>query len=80
VPAREDVIAVESGIRKDPELWVGPGVKLKSRGVQEELLNSGNARNQKIIKILTLKCLKRGSRQAQSGFFESLATHMAAWA
>jgi hypothetical protein len=32
--------------------------KLKAEEVQEELLNSGNARNQKIVKILAPKCLE----------------------
>ncbi|HUU80954.1 MAG TPA: hypothetical protein VMW90_05855 [Acidobacteriota bacterium] len=32
-------------------------MKLRSRGIQEELLNSGNARKRKIVKILALKCL-----------------------
>jgi hypothetical protein len=32
--------------------------KLKAEEVQEELLYSGNARNQKIVKVLAPKCLE----------------------
>ena len=31
--------------------------KLKAEEVQEELINSGHARNRKVVKILPLKCL-----------------------
>jgi hypothetical protein len=35
-----------------------PRRKTEEQGVQEELLNSGNAKNRKIVKILVLKCLR----------------------
>jgi len=50
-----------------------PRRETEEKGVQEKLLNSGNARNQKIIKVMAVKYPGRGSRQAAISFFDGLA-------
>jgi hypothetical protein len=45
-----------------------PRRKTEEEGVQEELLNGGNARNRKIVKILVLKCLAGDHDKLKVGF------------